>query len=105
MSKVFDATTSAVINAIAPALSERIPTATATNLQEIGQYTSHDTIYYNFLCITNWDKSAITLQDGETISYKWISENDFIDFVNSDQIIDSQRVHYHDFLVKMGYIK
>ena len=38
MAKVFDATSSAVINAIAPALSERIPTATATNLAEIGQY-------------------------------------------------------------------
>lgn len=38
MAKVFDATTSAVINAIAPSLSERIPTATATNLQDIGEY-------------------------------------------------------------------
>lgn len=75
------------------------------DLQEIGRYTSHDTIYYNYLCITNWDKSAITLQEGETTSYKWISENDFIDFVNSEQIIGSQRVHYHDFLAEMGYIK
>ncbi len=38
MAKVFDATSSAVINAIAPALSERIPTATAENLQEVGAY-------------------------------------------------------------------
>lgn len=38
MAKVFDATTSAVINAIAPSLSERIPTATAENLADIGQY-------------------------------------------------------------------
>lgn len=38
MAKVFDATSSAVINAIAPSLSERIPTATAENLADIGQY-------------------------------------------------------------------
>lgn len=38
MAKIFDATTSAVINAIAPSLSERIPTATAENLSDIGQY-------------------------------------------------------------------
>lgn len=38
MAKIFDATTSAVINAIAPSLSERIPTATAENLADIGQY-------------------------------------------------------------------
>ena len=34
--KYFDGTTSAVINAIAPELSIRIPTATAANLAEIG---------------------------------------------------------------------
>ena len=77
----------------------------SNDLQEIGRYTSHDTIYFNYLCITDWDKSAVTLQEGETISYKWISESEFIDFVNSNQMIDSQRVHYHGFLVKMGYIK
>ena len=59
----------------------------------------------NFPDITDWDKSAVTLQEGETISYKWISESEFIDFVNSNQMIDSQRVRYHGFLAKMGYIK
>lgn len=77
----------------------------SNDLQEIGRYTSHDTIYFNYLCITDWDKSAVTLQEGETISYKWISESEFIDFVNSNQMIDSQRVRYHGFLAKMGYIK
>ncbi|MDE6742529.1 MAG: NUDIX domain-containing protein [Lachnospiraceae bacterium] len=72
--------------------------------KEIGQYTSHDTIYYIFMCITDCDKSSISLQKGETISYKWISENDFIAFVNSSEMIDAQRKRYHDFFVKMGYI-
>ena len=74
-------------------------------LTEIGHYTSHDTIYYNFLCITDCDKSSITLQEGETMSYKWIPENDFIAFINSSEMIDTQRTHYHDYFVKMGYIK
>ena len=74
-------------------------------LTEIGNYTSHDTIYYNFLCVTDCDKSSITLQEGETMSYKWISENDFIAFINSSEMIDTQRTHYHDYFVKMGYIK
>lgn len=77
----------------------------SSDLREIGRYISHNTIYYNFLCITDCDKSSITLQEGETISYKWISESDFIAFVNSDRMIDVQRVRYHDFLVKMGYVK
>lgn len=73
-------------------------------LAEIGQYTSHDTIYYNFLCVTDCEKSSVSLQEGETISYKWISEEDFIAFVNSNEMIDAQKVRCHDFFVKMGYI-
>lgn len=74
-------------------------------LTEIGRYTSHDTIYYNFLCVTDCDKSSVLLQDGETISYKWISEDDFKIFVNSNEMIDMQRVCYHKYFVKMGYIQ
>lgn len=77
----------------------------ADDLVEIGQYISRDTIYYNFLCVTDCDKSSVSLQEGETMSYKWISENDFIAFVNSSEMIDIQRERYHDFLVKMGYIQ
>lgn len=75
------------------------------DLTEIGSSISHDTIYYNFLCVTDCDKSSITLQEGETISYKWISESDFIDFINSSEMIDSQQIHYHDYFVEMGYTK
>ena len=77
----------------------------ADDFTEIGQYTSHDTIYYNFLCITDCDKSSILLQEGETISYKWVSENDFICFVNSNEMIDIQRDRYYKYLVQMGYIR
>lgn len=77
----------------------------ADNFVEIGRYASHDTIYYNFLCVTDCDKSSISLQEGETISYKWISENDFIAFVNSNHMIDMQRARYHNYFVKMGYIQ
>lgn len=38
MAKVFDATSSKVINAIAPQLTERIPVATRENLADIGKY-------------------------------------------------------------------
>ena len=74
------------------------------NFEEIGHYTSHETIYYNFLCVTDCEKSNITLQEGETISYKWISEKDFIDFVNSNEMIDVQRERYYNFFYKIGYI-
>lgn len=72
---------------------------------EIGQYTSHDTIYHTFLCVIDCDKSSISLQAGETISYKWVSEKEFVAFVNSDEMIDVQRERYYYFFVKMGYIR
>lgn len=77
----------------------------AISYEEIGRYISHDTIYYDFLCTTDCDKSSILLQEGETISYKWISEKDFIGFVNSDDMIPSQKIRYMDYFKKMGYIE
>ncbi len=75
------------------------------DFMEIGRYISHDTIYYNFLCVTDCDKSSVSLQEGETISYKWISEKDFISFINSNEMIDIQRKRYQKFFEKMGYIQ
>lgn len=45
------------------------------SLTEVGRVVSPETrsLYVEFLCITDWDKDAITLQEGETISYKWVS--------------------------------
>ena len=77
---------------------------TALSFEELSSYTSHNTIYYNFLAITGCDKSAVKLQEGETVSFKWINEQDFIKFVNSDEMIDAQRKRYYSYLTKMGYI-
>ncbi len=77
----------------------------ADNLVEIGRFTSHNTIYYTFLCVTDCDKASVSLQEGETISYKWISENDFIAFVNSNEMIDTQRNRYQNYLERMGYLQ
>ena len=77
----------------------------AGTLTNIGRFVSHNTIYENFLCVTDCDKNSVTLQEGETVSYKWISEAEFIDFVNSDAMIDVQFRHYQPYLKQIGYIK
>lgn len=71
----------------------------------ISKHSTCDTIYYSFLCITDCDKAQITLQKDETISYKWISEKDFIKFVNSDAMVDVQKQRYNDYFIRMGYIR
>ena len=77
----------------------------AGTLTNIGRFVSHDTIYETFLCVTDCDKNSITLQEGETVSYKWINEAEFIRFVNTNAMIDVQRQRYQPYLKQIGYIK
>lgn len=76
----------------------------AISYEEIGRYVSGETIYFNFLCITDCDKASVSLQEGETIAYKWINENEFIEFVNSDEMIPSQKERYEKYFKRMGYV-
>ena len=45
-------------------------------LQEIGRivHDGHHSLYVEYLCTTNWDKNAVTLQKGETVDYKWVDK-------------------------------
>ena len=44
------------------------------NIKQIGIVISdeHNSIYFEYLCITDRDKNSVTLQKGETVAYKWI---------------------------------
>ncbi|MBQ2880690.1 MAG: NUDIX hydrolase, partial [Clostridia bacterium] len=64
-----------------------------------------DTIYYNFLCVTSCDKNSVKLQPGETVGFKWVCEDEFSVFVNSDDMIDVQKKRYYSYLKSNGYIK
>ena len=77
------------------------------NLRELSRFVFDEKqcIFFSFLCITNCDKSSITLQEGETIGYKWVSEEEFIEFINSENIIPGQKKRYMSYFDKMGYIR
>ena len=72
---------------------------------EIGRCIIKDTIYYQFLCTTDWDKTAITLQPGETTGWQWVSEEAFIAFINSDRMIPRQHERFRDFFCRMDYLR
>ena len=57
---------------------------------EFGITVVDDTIYHEFVCITDWDKDAIILQEGETIGHRWANETEFARFRESDEVIDTQ---------------
>ena len=61
-------------------------------------------IFDSYVCTTDCDKNSVTLQQGETMGYKWISEEEFIRFVNSDEIIDRQKRRFGDYYRKKGYL-
>lgn len=80
---------------------------TRGDFEPIGDYDSVEdqTLFSAFLCTTDWDKSAICLQEGETIAYKWVSEAEFIDFINSADAVEHQRRHYEAWLREKGYLR
>ena len=65
----------------------------------------YSTIFYSYLCTVDWPKDAITLQEGETESYKWLSEAEFIELLNSDRMIPGQPQRMEDWFRKMGYLR
>lgn len=50
-----------------------------------------ETLYYCYVCLTDCDKQSVTLQEGETIAYRWLSEAAFLDFIRSDAFTSGQR--------------
>ena len=64
---------------------------TSAELTQINKTLSDNTIFYQYLCVTNCEKTSITLQEGETISYRWISKDDFLIFMNTSECIPTQR--------------
>ncbi len=51
---------------------------TSEQLAEIGRvlHDGHQSIYVEYLCITDTDKDSIVLQEGETSDYKWITADE-----------------------------
>lgn len=76
------------------------------NFKELGRfiYDDYKCIFYTFLCTTDCDKTSIALQNGETMSYKWVNETDFISFVNSKEIIKIQKNRYLNYFNQKGYL-
>lgn len=62
-------------------------------------------IFDSYVCTTDWEKDKITLQVGETIAYKWISEAEFREFVNSEEMIDTQKQRYENYFREKGWIR
>ena len=57
-------------------------------LMEVGRVVSHDTIYVEFLCVTDWPKDKILLQEGETSAYKWVTKDELISMKKEELVTE-----------------
>ena len=57
-------------------------------LIEVGRVRSRDTIYVEFLCQTDCGKDRITLQEGETSAFKWVSRDELISMKKSELVTE-----------------
>ncbi len=48
----------------------------AFNVFEVGSC-----LFHSFLAITDCEKDAVSVQEGETVGYKWVTEDEFIEFM------------------------
>ena len=51
------------------------------------QQKKKNAFYYGYLCVTDCDKESVTLQEGETIAYKWLSEKEFLRFIDTNDYV------------------
>lgn len=53
----------------------------STDLTEVGTVIDPEVqhaIYVEFLCVTDWDKEAVILQEGETVDFRWVSREELL---------------------------
>lgn len=72
---------------------------------EVCLSVSDGLICYSFVCVVDCDKNSVTLQEGETEGYKWMSEAEFKEFVNSPKMIPIKRKRYLKYFETTGIIK
>lgn len=58
----------------------------SADLTEVGRVVVEEShaIFVQFVCTTDWNKDEITLQEGETIAYKWVTKGELLNMKNDE---------------------
>ena len=68
----------------------------SVELEEVGQVTDASTIYVEFLCETDWPKDRITLQEGETTAFRWVSRETLLSMQRDELITERMQGFIRD---------
>ncbi|MBO4889006.1 MAG: NUDIX hydrolase [Firmicutes bacterium] len=58
------------------------------HLDEVGRVIGRDTVYVEYLCVTDCTKDSIRLQEGETIAYRWVSQSELLAMTKNELITE-----------------
>lgn len=64
----------------------------AEDLTEVGRVVGANAIYVEFLCVTDWDKANITLQEGETVAFQWVSRQELMSMKRSELVTERMQL-------------
>ena len=62
-------------------------------LIELGSVPRPETYYMEYLCVTDCEKDSVTLQEGETVAYRWVSREELIALPGD--VLLTRRVQQH----------
>lgn len=65
----------------------------ASKIMEIGRFVQdvNHSLYVEYLCVTNWKKNAVTLQEGETVNYRWVDKKSLLE-MSQDELVSSRAI-------------
>lgn len=72
--------------------------------EQIGRFVdaADHSIFCCFVCCVAVDKDGVTLQEGETEAFRWMTETEFRAFVRSGEMIPPQQRRYRAYLESLG---
>ena len=70
-------------------------------LTEVGRVVGDHTVYVEFLCVTDCEKDQVTLQEGETSAYKWVTKEELIS-MKKDELVTERMQRFIDELKPPG---
>lgn len=68
------------------------------NFKKLYYVVTDEVIYQGYLCIVDIDKNSVTLQEGETIGYKWLDKKNFMELYKSDKFCRHLRENLKEFV-------
>lgn len=79
---------------------------TAEKLEQITRVADDKTrtIYFEFVCETDCDKSSVTLQEGETSAYVWVNAAELKDYITEGRLCPGNVKRLTSYLTGAGVI-